>query len=290
MATAKKKPPVKTKARSAAPAPAKKAAPARKQAKKPASAQKVGKTDARTSVDMEPRASVAGLSELEARFVQEFIVDMNATQAYLRSKPGAKETSARTESSRLLAKPNVAAAVRVAIEERSKRTEITADRAVREAWAIMTADPREFMEYRVGCCRHCHGTDHLYQRTQAEFDRDEAALARVNEMAVSNKQSVKFFDPQGGIGFDKRLPAHPDCPECAGEGVGRTVFKDTRTISPAAASLFAGIKESKEGLEIKLHSKDAAMDKVFRHLGIYNDKITLTMPTVTVKDLTGRKD
>lgn len=290
MATAKKKSPVKAKARSAAPAPVKKAAPARKQAKKPATAQKVGKTDVPISVEAEPRASVAGLSDLEARFVQEFIVDLNATQAYLRSKPGAKETSARTESSRLLAKPNVAAAVRVAIDERAKRTDITADRVVREAWAIMTADPRELMEYRVGCCRFCHGEDHLYQRTQVEFDRDEAALAKLNEQAITNKQPVKFFDPQGGIGFDKRRAPHPDCPECAGEGVGRTVFRDTRNISPAAASLFAGIKEGKEGLELKLHSKDAAMDKMFRHLGLYNDKIQLTMPTVLVKDLTGRKD
>ncbi len=290
MATAKKKAPEKTKARSAAPAPTKKASPVRKQAKKRVIAQKVGKTDVRTSVETEPRALVAGLSDLEARFVQEFIVDLNGTQAYLRSKPGAKETTARTEASKWLAKPNIAAAVRAAIEERAKRTDITADRVVREAWAIMTADPRELMEYRVGCCRYCHGEDHLYQRTQVEFDRDEAALAKVNELAITNKQSVKFFDPLGGIGFDKRLAPHPDCPECAGEGVGRTVFRDTRNISPAAASLFAGIKEGKEGLELKLHSKDAAMDKMFRHLGLYNDKIQLTMPTAIIKDMTGRKD
>ncbi len=270
--------------------PAKKAAAVRKPVKKPVTAQKRGKTDARTSVEAEPRASVAGLSDLEARFVKEFIVDLNATQAYLRSKPGAKETSARTESSRLLAKPNVAAAVRVAIDERAKRTDITADRVVREAWAIMTADPRELMEYRIGCCRYCHGIDHLYQRTTMEFDRDEAQLARLNEEAITAGKPVKAFDPQGGVGYDKRLPPDPECPECFGEGEGREVFHDTRNVSRAAASLFAGVEVTRHGRKVLTHSKSDAMDKMFRHLGLYNDKIQLTMPTVLVKDLTGRKD
>lgn len=222
--------------------------------------------------------------------MQEFIVDLNGTQAYLRSKPGAKETTARTEASKWLAKPNIADAVRAAIEERAKRTDITADRVVREAWAIMTADPRELMEYRVGCCRYCHGEDHLYQRTTMEFDRDEAQLARLNEEAITSGKPVKAFDPQGGVGYDKRLPPHPECPECFGEGEGREVFHDTRGVSRAAASLFAGVEVTRHGRKVLTHDKAAAMDKMFRHLGLYNDKIQLTMPTAIIKDLTGRKD
>lgn len=288
MATAKKVP-AKRKARSVAPVAPKKVAPARKQAKKPVAAQKTGRTGARTPAKVEPGAPVAGLSVLEARFVQEFIVDLNGTQAYLRSKPGAKETTARTEASKWLAKPNIAAAVRAAIEERAKRTDITADRVIREAWAIMTADPRELMEYRVGCCRYCHGVDHLYQRTSMEFDRDEATLARMNEDAIAAGKPVKAFDPLGGVGYDKRLPPDPDCPECFGEGEGREVFHDTRTVSKAAASLFAGVEVTRHGRKVLTHSKDAAMDKMFRHLGLYNDKIQLTMPMAVIKDMTGRK-
>lgn len=283
MATAKK--PVPAKQRKTA----KKPVPARKPAKKQVIAQKAGKTKARTSVKVVPSASVAALSILEVRFIQEYLVDLNGTQAYLRAKPGAKETTARTEASKWLAKPYIAAAVAKAMEARSKRTEVSADIAVKEAWAILTADPRELMEYRVGCCRHCWGNGNRYQRTQAEFERDEGQNAKVNEAAIESGKPVKEFDPQGGVGFDKRRAPNPECPECAGEGVGRTVFKDTSTISPAAASLFAGIKETKDGMEIKIHSKDAAMDKVFRHLGLYNDKIQLTMPTAVIKDMTGRK-
>ena len=66
------------------------------------------------------------------------------------------------------------------------------------------------------------------------------------------------------------------------------MYKDTSKISKAAASLFAGIKETKDGMEVKLHDKSSAMDKMFRHMGLYNDKIELTMPTVRVKDFTGK--
>ncbi|MDZ7892335.1 MAG: terminase small subunit [Rhodoferax sp.] len=281
---------IAAKARSAAPKPVKKPAAKVKPVKKTAIAQKLSKTGAPKSPEAVVPASVAGLSELEARFVQEYLVDLNGTQAYLRAKPGAKETTARTESSKLLAKPNIQASVTKGKAERSERTGITADIAIKEAWAIMTADPRELMEHRIGCCRFCWGKGFLYQRTQAEFDRAEAELAKVNEAAIESGKPVKDFDPLGGVGYDKRRSPNPECPECAGEGEGRTVFKDTRNISPAAASLFAGVKDTKEGLEIKLHSKDSAMDKVFRHLGLYNDKIQLTMPTVLIKDLTGRKD
>lgn len=292
MPAAKKSPAAKKKvARKAVPAKkaATKPAPA-KPGKKRAIAQKVSKKGAPKSLEASPPASVAGLSELETAFCREYMVDMIGTQAYIRVKPGCNHASARVASTRLLAKPNVQAEIARLRAEQAKRTEITADIAVKEAWAIMTADPRELMEYRVGCCRHCWGENFLYQRTQAEFDRAEAAQAAANEEAVGTRKKVKEFDPLGGVGYDKRRSPNPECPECAGEGVGRPVFKDTRNISPAAASLFAGVKETKEGLELKIHSKDAAMDKVFRHLGLYNDKIQLTMPTVLIKDLTGRKD
>jgi len=44
---------------------------------------------------------------------------------------------------------------------------------------------------------------------------------------------------------------------------------DTRNVSKQAASLYAGIKQTKDGLEVKLHSKVDVMDKLFRHFGLY---------------------
>ncbi|OGA97130.1 MAG: hypothetical protein A3E79_00170 [Burkholderiales bacterium RIFCSPHIGHO2_12_FULL_61_11] len=303
MATTKKKPaPAKTRARSAAPksAPAKpkrtnrklagKTAPVKKQAEKPAIAQKISKSKASIPTKYAPEASTPTLSELEMRFVAAYFLDPNGTQAYLIAKPGAKETTARTEASKVLAKPNIQAELARLRAESSVRTNISADMAVKEAWAIAMADPRELMEYRIGCCRHCWGFQFRHQRTDAQLESDREAHERTKAMA-SEKTAAKMgeFPEKGGGGFDLRRAPNPECPECGGEGKGRTVFKDTRNISAAAASLFAGVKETDKGLEIKLHPKGDSLDKVFRHLGLYNDKIQLTMPVAVIKDMTGRK-
>lgn len=248
-----KKPASKPAAKKKAPPPAKKpATPVRAAQERPTAVKKD-----------------TGLTPSDLRFVDEYLVDLNGTQAYLRSHPGVKETTGATEASKLLGNPKVAQAIADAKAKRSARTGISADAALQEVWGIATADTRELVEYRVGCCRHCWGKDHRYQRTQAEFDRDEAMLAAANEEAVAAGKPVKAFDPKGGVGYDKRKPPNDQCPECFGEGVGRTVFHDTRSVSPAAAALFAGVKETKDGLEVKLHSKGEALDKVFKHLGLY---------------------
>jgi hypothetical protein len=62
--------------------------------------------------------------------------------------------------------------------------------------------------------------------------------------------------------------------ECFGKGLGRTYVNDTRKLSPAAAALYAGIKQTKDGIEVKMHSKLDAMERLCRHLGLY-DRIKL---------------
>lgn len=73
----------------------------------------------------------------------------------------------------------------------------------------------------------------------------------------------------GGYGYTRLLPVNPNCPACDGEGLMRIRVNDTRNLSPEAVAIFAGIKQTKEGLEVKTHSKDAALEKLFKHLGLY---------------------
>lgn len=261
-----------------------------KPAKNRAPAQKAGRSGghkAKVKASPAPAPKESTLAPKQAAFVREYLIDLNATQAAIRAGYSAKTAYAAGE--RLLRHVEVAALLKKAMADRAERNDIKADRVIKEAWSIMTADPREFMEYRIGCCRYCWGEGYRYQRTTAEFESAEASYAAHCEAQIdAGKPIAAEFDPKGGPGFNKVREPNPECPECAGEGEGRTVFKDTRTVSKAAASLFAGVKETKDGIEIKLHSKDAAMDKMFRHLGLYNDKIELTMPRVRVKDFTGK--
>ncbi len=65
------------------------------------------------------------LTAKQERFVAEYLVDLNATQAAIRA--GYAKKGAAVEGSRLLVNPKVAAAVAAAQAERAKRTEITQD-------------------------------------------------------------------------------------------------------------------------------------------------------------------
>ena len=79
----------------------------------------------------------------QQRFVDEYLIDLNATQAYLRAGYKVKETSARVQASRLLADPNIARAIEAAKKKRSERTQITQDRVLQEIARIAFFDVRK---------------------------------------------------------------------------------------------------------------------------------------------------
>lgn len=70
------------------------------------------------------------LTEKQKRFVEEYLIDLNATQAAIRA--GYKVDSARDVGCENLTKPNIAEAIEKALAERSRRTGINQDRVVQE--------------------------------------------------------------------------------------------------------------------------------------------------------------
>ena len=71
------------------------------------------------------------------------------------------------------------------------------------------------------------------------------------------------------------LAPRGDCGACQGAGIGRVVIADTKSLSGAARKLYAGAKQTKFGIEVQLHDQMKALENVARHLGMFNDKITL---------------
>lgn len=65
------------------------------------------------------------LTPKQVRFCEEYLVDLNGTQAAMRA--GYSKKTANEQSSRLLANVNVSAYIGKLRDEQSKRTEITAD-------------------------------------------------------------------------------------------------------------------------------------------------------------------
>lgn len=70
-----------------------------------------------------------GLTDKQAAFVREYLIDLNATQAAIRA--GYKETHAGNYAAELLAQPEVRAAVEAAKLGRQKRVEVDQDYVLR---------------------------------------------------------------------------------------------------------------------------------------------------------------
>lgn len=230
-----------------------------------------------------------GLTPKQQRFVEEYMVDLNGAQAAIRA--GYSVATAKQIATENLSKPYLQAAIAEERRKQSERTGMTADALLAQAWAIATADPRELMELKVGCCRYCWGIGHMQQRTVAEMNK---AL----EAFHANKKKPKDveFDEQGGIGFDANRPPHPECPECYGDGHPREVIHDTRNLSPAAAQLYAGLKRTKEGLQVLTHSREAFAEKLWKHFGLYEkdnlqkgDALTSLLGRLTTENGNGIK-
>ena len=79
------------------------------------------------------------------RFVEEYLVDLNATAAAVRA--GYSRRSPKAQGSRLLKDGDVAAAIQKAIAERSERTQVTTGSVMQELARIAFADPCDVLSW-----------------------------------------------------------------------------------------------------------------------------------------------
>lgn len=228
-----------------------------------------------------------GLSSRHARFVVALVAGGNASAAYRRA--GFQSKSPDAHASRLAVKDSIFAATERVRAKLAEQTGYAAEDALHFVADILRADPRELMAYHRSCCRFCHGTSHWYQRTKGEMDADRAKqAATVARRQKRNKDYVApEFNEQGGDGFDSSLDPHPDCPNCGGDGVGRLVVMDTRSLSREAATLYAGVRVTKGTAEVKMHDKMAALEQMLRYHGLYEssnkaDSFNVADPTVLI--------
>ncbi len=159
---------------------------------------------------------MANLTPQQRRFVDEYLVDLNATRAAIRA--GYSEKTAVQQASRLLTNVNVQAAVAEAQAARAARVGITADNVLRELARLGLSDVRRMFR-----------DDRLLN--PGEWTDDAAAAV-------------------AGIEVDKRKDPGED-------GEYYTVTK------------------------IKLWDKNSALEKLCKHLGLF-DKDNSQKPAMVV--------
>lgn len=87
---------------------------------------------------------MARLTKKNEVFCDEYLIDLNATQAAIRA--GYSVESAGSIGSELLKKPEIRARIDTAMAERSKRTGINADRVLRELGRIAFVNPSDLID------------------------------------------------------------------------------------------------------------------------------------------------
>ena len=204
------------------------------------------------------------------RFCIEYVVDHNQTGAARRA--GYSEATAYAIGNTLMKIPEVSG--RIAELESEILTELKVDNpSILRHWAlVLTADPNELSQNRVGCCRYCYGRDGEHQwRTIREFEqaRRLAALRAKLPDDATHMDDPRIPNDIGGYGYNQTLPPAEDCRECDGLGLPYQVFLDTTRLSDAGKELFRGVKVTKAGMEILMADKDKAADSIARHLGMF---------------------
>lgn len=117
----------------------------------------------------------------QQRFVDEYLVDLNATQAAIRA--GYSPRTAQVQSSDLLSKPMVADAVARAKAERSARIGLTADRVLQELAAIGFARMPDYADWGDG--------EQMQLKPSGELNEQQAAAI---VQVVETEKFVKSLD------------------------------------------------------------------------------------------------
>ncbi|EMC8779174.1 terminase small subunit [Providencia rettgeri] len=235
-------------------------ATARRYIKKPAaqSAQKTAHKKLRTAQTEDSAKSLSKDKELtqqQKRFVAEYLIDGNATQAAIRAG-----YSDESYGRQLLTIPHVANEIAHQQQQSLSRTLIKADEVLAKAWSLATFDANELSQYRRGCCRHCWGFGYQYQwRDAVEFEEKRLE-------AIERKKRAP--EDTGGYGYNHTKEPNPLCPRCNGEGIGQPFFPDTRKLNADAALAYSGVKLGKNGVEILSINRERMFDAVMKRLGL----------------------
>ncbi len=109
--------------------------------------------------------------------------------------------------------------------------------------------------------------------------RAEAVLQRLWAIATADPREIinVVTDPcpECWVDGEKHHAPNGACPRCWGRGSSRVFISDLKKLSDPALALLARVKQTRHGVEVELHDQMAALEKVARHLGMFNDKLTL---------------
>lgn len=214
------------------------------------------------------------LTPIEERFAFAVVTSRSPMNALMQAKPGRKRGSyLAAEAEAMMTRPHVAARIEELRKQFMERLNLSATTILQEWYDIAFADPNELIQHRRLCCRNCYGKNNGYQWLD-ETEWQEAAHAATlrNAQRRSAGMGDAEMEPEpsraGGFGYDRLKLPKDSCPICQGEGVGEVFVADTTKLTGRASKLYAGIKQTKFGIEILMRDQDAALANLARAFGV----------------------
>jgi len=122
-------------------------------------------------------------------FAEEYLIDLNATQAAIRA--GYSEKTAKSQGARLLTDVDVAALIQAGADNRSRRLEISQDRVLLELAKLAFSDLRTFTGW---------GPTGIQMKDSDELEEHDSAC--VQEVSLHSTNS----------GYNMRFKLHDKCP------------------------------------------------------------------------------
>lgn len=137
------------------------------------------------------------LTPKQRRFVEEYLIDLNATQAAIRA--GYSPKTAHSAGPRLLENVDVARAIDAGIDARSARVLVEADRVLKELGRIAFLDPRGFFNEK-GALKQPHELTEEQAAALASIETAEVFDGRGSErVLVGYARKLKFWDKIGAL-------------------------------------------------------------------------------------------
>ncbi|WP_010094391.1 terminase small subunit [Ornithinibacillus scapharcae] len=174
------------------------------------------------------------LTEKQKRFVEEYLIDLNATQAAIRA--GYSKKNADKIGPELLGKTRVTEAIEIAKKKRSKRTEITQDRVLNELAKVGFANITDFLSFSTA--KTIVGYDDNepivdYAHVVQMKDSDEIDGAVISEVQLKDGQlKFKLHDKMKALqDMGRHLGMFTDKVEHSGETTHNVNHNDLSNLS-----------------------------------------------------------
>lgn len=135
------------------------------------------------------------MTKKQKRFAEEYLIDLNATQAAIRA--GYSPDTAQEQGSRLLSNVMVSKEIKKAMAERSRRTGINQDRIIRELAKIALVNPGQVIDAQTAKIREDAEEEDLAAVQSVKVKKSYSETGEMTEREIRMADKVRALELLG---------------------------------------------------------------------------------------------